>query len=288
MKKILVTGGAGFIGSNLCEELVKDENNKVYSLDNYSTGLEENHINKVEYIRGDTRYIKAIDVVPDIIYHLGEYSRVEQSFTDIQTVFEYNQQGTFQVLEFCKEHKCKLVYAGSSTKFSVEGKSLCPYAYTKTANTELIQNYAKWFDLDYAIVYFYNVYGNKECVDSRYGTLVAKFKDKMLNNKPLTIVQPGTQKRNFTHIDDTIEALVLVGEKGYGDNYGIASDEALSILDVAELFKGEINFLPPRKGNRDTARVVTEKTKGLGWTPKRNLKEYIDKLRGNQWLTEDS
>lgn len=276
--KILVTGGAGFVGSNLCERLSKDDNNEVYSLDNYFTGSEKNHVKNVFYIKGDTADIeKLINFTPDIIYHLGEYSRVEQSFDDIEKVLEYNKQGTFAVLEFVRKHKCKILYAGSSTKYGDNGENAnaSPYAWSKSTNTQLVKNYGEWFGIDYVITYFYNVYGKREIQTGKYATLIALFKEKMKNDEVLTVVSPGTQERNFTHIDDTIDALILIGEKGHGDEYGIGNPQKYTILEVAQMFGGKIEMLPERKGNRMVASVVSDKTIALGWKPKRNLEKYI-------------
>lgn len=285
--KILVTGGAGFVGSHLCERLAQDPNNQVVSLDNYFTGSEANHLPGVTYIRGSTTQIdELIDFTPDYIYHLGEYSRVEQSFDDIEKVWEYNKQGIFAVLQFCRKTGAKLIYAGSSTKFGDGGlgRSQSPYAWTKASNTELVENYGDWFNIPYAIVYFYNVYGKREIATGKYATLIALFTEKMKANETLTIVSPGTQKRNFTHVDDIVDGLVMVGENGYGDEFGIGSPESFTILEVAELFGGKIEMLPERKGNRMTADVVTDKTQALGWSPKRRLADYIAHLKENNWI----
>lgn len=285
-KKILVTGGAGFVGSHLCERLAQDPHNEVYSLDNYFTGSEDNHVPNVSYIKGDTVDIgKLVTFTPDMVYHLGEYSRVEQSFDDIETVWRYNKDGIFAVLEFVRKAGCKILYAGSSTKFGDGGmgRTASPYAWTKATNTELVMNYGNWFNVPYAITYFYNVYGRREIATGKYATLIALLTEKMKADVPLTIVSPGTQKRNFTHIDDIIDGLVLVGENGYGDEFGIGSPESFSILEVAELFGGQIEMLPERKGNRMTADVMTEKTQALGWSPKRTLEDYIATLKANNW-----
>lgn len=285
-KKILVTGGAGFIGSNLCERLARDESNDVYSLDNYFTGSKENHVDNVTYIEGFTGDIDTlINFNPDTIYHLGEYSRVEQSFEDIEKVWQYNKDGIFAVLQFCRKTGAKIVYAGSSTKFGDGGlgRSQSPYAWTKASNTELVENYGVWYNIPYAIVYFYNAYGKREIQTGKYATLIALFKEKMKNGEPLTIVSPGTQKRNFTHVDDIINGLVLVGENGYGDEFGIGSSEAYTIKEIAEMFGGKIEILPERKGNRMTADVITSKTEALGWKPTRTIKEYIEEQRANNW-----
>ena len=285
-KKILVTGGAGFVGSHLCERLAQKQNYEVYSLDNYFTGSESNHVHNVTYIKGDTKDIaELVKFAPNMVYHLGEYSRVEQSFDDIEKVWEFNKDGIIRVLEFVRKHGCKILYAGSSTKFGDGGlgRSASPYAWTKASNAELVENYGNWFNVPYAITYFYNVYGAREIQTGKYATLIALFKEKMKNSEPLTIVSPGTQKRNFTHIDDIIDALILVGENGYGDEFGIGSEEAFSIKEVAELYGGEIQMLPERRGNRMTAEVMTSKTTALGWRPKKKLKGYIEECRKNNW-----
>lgn len=284
MKKVLVTGGAGFVGSHLCEKLAKEH--EVYSLDNYFTGSEDNHVDGVHYINGSTSNIDSlINFKPDLVYHLGEYSRVEQSFDDIELVWEFNKKGTFAVLEFCRKHKIKLVYAGSSTKFGDGGlgKTQSPYGWSKASNTELVECYSEWFGLDYAIVYFYNVYGKREISSGKYATLIALFAEKMRNGDELTVVSPGTQVRNFTHVDDIVSGLDLVGKKGHGDGFGIGSNEAFTVLEVANMFGGQIKMLPERKGNRMSAEVMTEKTKQLGWSTSKSLVDYVKGLKESGW-----
>ena len=277
-KKVLVTGGAGFIGSHLCEKLIEMGGYQVFSLDNYFTGSEDNHILDVVYLRGNTSEISDIvDFIPDYIYHLGEYSRVEQSFDDIEKVWKYNKDGIFSVLQFCRKTGSKLIYSGSSTKFGDGGlgRNQSPYAWTKASNTELVANYSIWFNIQFAIVYFYNVYGPREISTGKYATLIALFQDKIINGKPLTVVSPGTQKRNFTHVEDIINGLILVGEKGNGDDFGIGCSRSYTIYEIAELFGGEIQMLPERKGNRMTAEVICAKTKALGWKSTQSLDKYV-------------
>jgi len=286
-KKILVTGGAGFIGSHLCERLAQDANNEVYSLDNYFTGSKGNHVAGVSYINGSTFQInELVNFNPEYIYHLGEYSRVEQSFDDIEKVWRLNKEGTFSVLQFCRKTGAKLIYAGSSTKFGDGGlgRSQSPYAWTKASNTELVENYGQWFNLPYAIVYFYNVYGEREISSGKYATLIALFKEKTLKGENLSVVSPGSQKRNFTHIEDIVSGLVLVGENGYGDEFGIGSLESFSIVEIAEMFGGDIEFLPERKGNRMSADVVTDKTRALGWKSNKKIQDYIKDFKEKSGL----
>jgi len=282
IKNILVTGGAGFIGSHLCERLSQDKLNRVISLDDYSTGSVDNHIDGVNYVKGEVRNIeKLVNFSPDMIFHLGEYSRVEQSFEDVERVWKSNKEGIFAILQFCVKNKSKLIYAGSSTKFGDGGlgRSQSPYAWTKATNTELVENYGNWFGLDYAIVYFYNVYGGREIALGKYATLIALFVEKYKNKKPLTVVSPGTQLRNFTHIDDIINGLILVGKSGSGDNFGIGCSKSYSILEIAKMFGLEIEMLPERKGNRMSASVVCEKTRALGWNDTKTIFDYIENIK---------
>ena len=286
MKKVLVTGGAGFIGSHLCEELISKGGYEVFSLDNYSTGSELNHVDGVVYLKGSTVDIEdLVDFHPDYIYHLGEYSRVEQSFDDIEKVYSFNKLGTFAVLQFCRKSGSKLIYAGSSTKFGDGGlgRSQTPYGWTKASNTELVENFGAWFDVPYAIVYFYNAYGPREIASGKYATLIALLAEKMRKGEPLTVVSPGTQHRNFTHVKDIVAGLILVGENAEGDEFGIGNDQSYSILDVANLYGGVIEMLPERRGNRKTAEVMTEKTKSLGWECQHSLEDYIENIRSNYW-----
>ncbi|MHB1117954.1 MAG: NAD-dependent epimerase/dehydratase family protein [Minisyncoccota bacterium] len=283
-KTVLVTGGAGFIGSNLIEKLVQSGQYNVYSLDNYFTGKKENHILGATYIEGHTKDIAAlIDFVPDIIYHLGEYSRVAKSLEEPELVWDLNIAGTLGVLEFWRKTKCKLIYAGSSTKFveaqedGVEGRDLAPYTWAKAVNSELIHNYGRWYDLSYSITYFYNVYGKGERsgVDS-YGTVVETFKQNCLNGRPHEVRIPGTQTRAFTHVDDTVDAILLAGEKGAQDEYAISSADVYSLLDVARMFGGEIIMLPQTKTSRSSGSMDTSKLEALGWKQKQKLSDYIE------------
>lgn len=284
-KIALVTGGAGFVGSHLCERLVRD-GWRVISLDNYFTGSAENHVPGVEYRTGHTRDITAlIPETPDIIYHLGEYSRVAKSLEEPELVFDLNISGTLAVLEFWREKKCKLVYAGSSTKHvgeredGVSGRDLAPYTWAKAVNSELVVNYGRWYALPYAVTYFYNVYGPRERTIEEYGTVIETWRRARLAGKPLPVRSPGTQVRAFTHVSDTVEGLVLVGERGEGDNFGIGTDETFSLREVAEMFDGDVEMLPPTPSTRSSAEVDSSKVRSLGWVPKHHLPEYVRDIR---------
>ncbi len=291
-KIILVTGGAGFIGSNLIEQLVKDKKNRIISLDNYFTGSKKNHIKGAEYINGHTKDIaKQIKVRPDIIYHLGEYSRVAASLAEPALVWDLNIAGTLGVLEFWRKTKCKLVYAGSSTKFNAPGKNgiagrdLAPYTWAKAANSDLVKNYAAWYNLPYAIVYFYNVYGPRERAGQftgAYGTLIGTLKECYLKNKTLPVRRPGTQTRAFTHVYDTVAGIILAGQRGKNDEYGICAKEAHSVLEAAKMFGPKIKMLPQTKTSRTSEAIDSKKIKALGWKQKYTLKKYIEEIKNSK------
>jgi UDP-glucose 4-epimerase len=276
----LVTGGAGFIGSHLCEALVRDANNKVYSLDNYSTGTRANHVEGAIYIEGDTRDIaKHIDFVPEVIFHLGEYSRTSQSFQEPEKTWRENAEGTFCVLEFCRTRGVqKILYAGSSTKQADggDGRNQSPYAWTKAANTELIQRYHEWFGLPFVTVYFYNVYGGREIQDGPYATLIGIWKKARRESRPLGVVSPGTQYRSFTHVDDIVRGIILAGEKGMGDGYCLGPKDMHTIREVAEMFGGEIMMLPEKPGDRKNVSIdLTKSEEELGWHAQIRLQDHI-------------
>lgn len=278
--RAVVTGGAGFIGSHLCVRLVAD-GYRVISLDNYFTGSKDNHVPGVEYREGHTGDIaEHITETPDLIFHLGEYSRVEKSLEEPSLVWDLNVRGTFGVLEFWRKTNAKLIYAGSSTKFADGGlgRDLAPYTWTKAANTELVKNYAAWYSLPHATAYFFNVYGPGERAGA-YGTVIEIFRQRYKNGEPLLVNAPGTQERNFTHVLDTVDGLVRVAEDGTGDDFGIGSNRSYSVLDVAELFGGEIKMMPAVAGNRMLSVVDSSKVRSLGWEPKRRLVDYIEEVK---------
>lgn len=275
-KTVLVTGGSGFVGSRLCARLAR-EGHTIISLDNCFAGSRDNHIPGVDYRVGHTKDIaRLITESPDILFHLGEYARVEQSLLEPDIVHDLNIVGTDAVIEYWREKKCKLVYAGSSTKFGDGGaaREKTPYASTKARNTEKVKAIGDAEKLPYAITYFYNVYGPGERAGV-YGTVIELFKEMYRRGSPISVTAPGTQKRNFTHVDDIVDGLMLVAEKGEGDEYGLGNERAFTILDVAGLFGGEIVMLPPRAGNRMESGLDASKSRALGWSAERSLEEYI-------------
>ncbi len=283
-KLILVTGGAGFIGSHLCERLVRD-GHTVISLDNYFTGTVENHVSGVEYRNGHTKDIaRLVPETPDLIFHLGEYSRVAPSLEEPQMVWDLNVLGTLAVLEFWREKKSKLIYAGSSTRFAYErgdnvaGKDRAPYNFAKAMNTDLVHNYGRWYDLSYSIAYFYNVYGPRERAGQfggSYGTVIETFRQCALKHEPCVINGTGEQTRAFTHVTDTVEALICIAEKGQNEEYGISAKEVYSIKNVAEMFGLSIVYKEATHSTRSSGSEDTSALEKLGWNQQHTLTEYI-------------
>lgn len=286
----LVTGGAGFVGSNLIKKLSElYENSQIISLDNYFTGVPENEIQgnpNIRYIKGSTVDIYKIWEeyglpVPNTVFHLGEYARIVQSFDDIDMTWEYNLHGTKEVVKFCNEHKCRIVYAGSSSKFGNDGhdENLSPYAWTKAKNIEYIKNFSEWFGLDYVITYFFNVYGAGQIRKGHYATVIGIFESLYLEGKPLTVVSPGIQTRDFTHIDDIIEGIIVCYQKGSGDGYLIGSGKAHTLIEVAEMFGNGYEMMPERQGERMFGVADNSKVRRLGWSPKMKLANYIEEFK---------
>src|SRR5688572_25756410 len=277
-KTILVTGGAGHVGSHVIELLVADERNRVISLDNYFNGSVENHISGAEYREGHTKDIEQIiPETPDIVYHLGEYARIAPSFEDVRLVYEMNIEGTFAVAEFCRLRKVKkLVYAASSTKFAIEGngRHQNPYSFTKAVNVDLINDYGRWYGLSYAICYFYNGFGPRERGDGKYATVIAKFEQQFLRGEPLTVVRPGTQRRAFTYVKDLARGIILVGARGKGDGYALGQTKTYSILEIARTFGTKTKLVKGYPG-RAEAKNFPRKARVLGWKPTVDVMEYI-------------
>ncbi|WP_250028862.1 NAD-dependent epimerase/dehydratase family protein [Paractinoplanes maris] len=282
---LLVTGGAGFVGSALIKTLLTDyPAAAIVSLDNYFTGVPENHVNdpRVTYLDGSTADLAKIWAdrglpSPEIVFHLGEYSRIVTSFEDHDLTWDYNLLGTKEVVKFASAAGAKLIYAGSSSKFGNDGQdeNLNPYAWTKAKNIEYIKNYANWYGLDYAITYFYNVYGPGQITSGKYATVIGIFEHKYLRGEPLPVVSPGTQTRDFTHIDDIVRGIVLVAQKGSGDGYLLGAGHEWPILDVAQMFGVPYELTPALRGERTRGQADITKAAELGWRPSRRLDEYV-------------
>jgi len=285
-KLILVTGGAGFIGSHLCARLAA-AGHRVISLDNYFTGSKENHVAGVQYREGHTKDIATlIPETPDLIYHLGEYSRVAKSLEEPAIVWDLNIIGTSAVLEFCRAKKVKIVYAGSSTKFvgargdGTLGRDLSPYTWAKAANSELVANYGQWYGVPYAIAYFYNVYGPGERAGTEdMGTFIETCRQHYLKGDAVPVRIPGTQTRAFTHVDDTVDGLIAIGERGLNDEYAISAKEVYSLLDVVHLFGCEAAMLPATASTRSSGADDTSALEALDWKQQHTLAAYIDEIK---------
>ena len=255
---IVVTGGAGFIGTNLIEYLIKKTNFEIISIDNYSAGTKINHIknSRIKYIKGDTINIQKIlyKKTKQIksIFHFGEFARIFQSFKKFDECYNSNSIGSKAVFKYCLDNKIKLIYSATSASLgnSGEDKNLSPYAFTKSKNLELLENLKKWFKFKFEVIFFYNVYGPRQIKSGDMATVIGIFERQYSKKKPLTVVKPGTQKRRFTHIRDTIEMCYKAFKANKCSYYSITSKKSYSILDVTKMFKSKIIFLKPRLGER--------------------------------------
>ena len=286
MKKIIVvTGGSGFVGSNLIEYLIKKTNYKIISLDDYSSGSKKNHIKstRVKYIKSHTKYISKVlkKYIRNIhsVFHFGEFSRIYQSFLNMGKCIQSNSIGTNAVFEFCLKNKIKLIYSATSASIGNSGndKNLSPYAFTKAKNLELLENLKKWFKFRYEIIYFYNVYGSRQICKGSMATVIGIFEDHYKKNKPLPIVKPGSQSRRFTHIKDTVEVCYEAWKKDKCRHYSISNKKSYSIIEVAKMFKFKIKFLNKRAGERYASALTNMHLSNKVYKKfgKINLKDYI-------------
>ena len=286
MKKIIiVTGGAGFIGSNLIKYLVKKTKFRIISIDNYSTGSIKNHIlhKNVKYIKSEniniSKILRSYKKKIKVIFHFGEFSRIYQSFLKPKECLNSNINNSFEVINFAKDNKIKIIYSATSSALGNNGKdeNLSPYAWAKSKNIELIKNYSKWFGLKYELLYFYNVYGPGQILNTPMSAVIGIFETLFKKKKPLTIVKPGTQKRDFTHIDDIINGCYLAFTKGRQSEYMLCSKKQYSILEIAKMFKTKIKFLPSRRGERfSSIKTNNNALNHLGYKPNVNIHVYIN------------
>tara|TARA_E500000178_G_scaffold293042_1_gene297644 strand:- start:362 stop:1249 length:888 start_codon:yes stop_codon:yes gene_type:complete len=285
--KIIITGGAGFVGTNLIKFFLSKTNYKIISIDNYSSGKKSNHIksSRIKYIKGNTVNISKLIRKPEeikSIFHFGEFARIYQSFLQMNECIDSNSIGSNSVFNFCLKNKIKLIYSATSASLGNKGndKNLSPYAFSKSKNLELLENLKKWFNFKYEVIYFYNVYGPYQICKGGMSTVIGIFEDHYKNKKPLPVVKPGNQTRRFTHIDDTIKICYLAWKKNLCRHYSIANKKSYSILDVAKLFKSKIRFLPKRPGERYVSALINKNlsNKMHKYFGEINLKDYISEF----------
>jgi len=287
MRNILVvTGGAGFVGSNLISELLKLKKFSIISIDNYSSGLSKNHIKnkRVKYLKGSTKNIeillkKYVDKIHSI-FHFGEFARIYQSFKKINECFLSNIEGSSRVFNFSLKNKIRLIYSATSASLGNNGKdmNLSPYAFSKAKNLELLENFKNWFGFRYEVIYFYNVYGEKQICKGDMATVVGVFEDHFKRGEKLPVVRPGTQFRRFTHVSDTVKSCIYAWKKNRCKHYSIASKESFSIIELAKLFKSPIKYLPMRKGERFVSAIIkiNLNNKIVRLSAKIRLKDYVN------------
>jgi len=292
MRNILVvTGGAGFIGSNLISELLKYKRFKILSIDNYSSGLTKNHINnvRVKYLKGNTKNIEFFlkNYVGKVhsIFHFGEFARIYQSFKKVNECFSSNIEGSSNVFNFALKNKIRLIYSATSASLGNKGEdmNLSPYAFSKAKNLELIENLKKWFNFRYEVIYFYNVYGERQICKGEMATVVGIFEDHFKKKKRLPVVRPGTQVRRFTHVYDTVKACIFAWRNNKCKHYSIASEQSYSIMELAKLFRSEIRYLPKRVGERYASALtkMNLNNKIIRLSAKIKLKDYVNNFLSN-------
>ena len=283
---IVVTGGAGFIGSNLISQLLKFKKFKILSIDNYSTGLSINHVKnkRVMYLKGSTKNIeillKSYTGRIHSIFHFGEFARIYQSFKKNNECFSSNIEGSLNVFNFALKNKIRLIYSATSASLGNKGQdmNLSPYAFSKAKNLELLENMKRWFNFRCEVIYFYNVYGEKQICKGDMATVVGIFEDYFKKKKKLPVVRPGTQVRRFTHVSDTVKACIFAWRKNKSKHYSIASKQSYSIIELAKLFKSKIRYLPMRKGERFSSALtkMNLNNKIARLSAKIKLKDYIN------------
>jgi UDP-glucose 4-epimerase len=285
---IVITGGAGFIGSHVVDLFIKKTKYKIVSIDNYSSGSRKNHIQnkRVKYIKGDTRnlskLLKGVKNKIHSLFHFGEFSRIYQSFINMDQCIKSNTIGSNEVFNFCMNNKIKLIYSATSASLGNKGydKDLSPYAFSKAKNLEFLNNLKKWFDFKYEVIYFYNVYGPRQICEGEMATVIGIFENSYKKNKFLPVVKPGSQRRNFTHVKDTVEACYKAWKMSKNRHYSVYNKKSYSILEVSKLFGVPIKLMPKRSGERYSSALtkINLSNKVHIFEAKIDLKKYIEKV----------
>ena len=285
---IIITGGAGFVGSNLIKLLLKKSKFKIISLDNYSSGSKKNHLKskRVTYIKGDTAKIKysleKYKNKTNALFHFGEFARIFQSFENFDRCYKSNSIGSKEVFKFCLDNKIKLIYSATSATLGNDGndKNLSPYAFTKSKNLEMLENLKKWFNFKYEVIYFYNVYGPKQISSGDMATVIGIFEEQYKKKLPLTVVKPGSQSRRFTHVEDTVGACYYAWKQNKCRHYSISNKQSHTIIEVAKMFNSKIKYLPARPGERYASALTSMNLSNKVYKlyGKIQLKNYLNKI----------
>ena len=287
-KIIVVTGGAGFVGTNLIKFLIKKTNYKIISIDNYSSGSKKNHIKdkRIKYINSHTKNISKIlnsyKKNINTLFHFGEFARIYQSFLKMDECINSNSIGSHEVFNFCFKNKIKLIYSATSASIGNKGddKNLSPYAFTKAKNIEMLENLKRWYKFKFEIIYFYNVYGPQQICSGSMATVIGIFENQYKNKQSLTVVKPGSQSRRFTHISDTVDVCYYAWKKNKCRHYSISNKKSYTILQVAKMFDSKIKLLPARRGERYASALTSMNlsNKVYKMFGKVNLTDYIKNI----------